>query len=187
MAKRINADTPKKRKIWTILCLIIVCAIAVALRADIVYRIYPLEFEDEIAFYGEKYAIDEYLICAVIYTESHFDEQAESGKGAIGLMQVMPDTGEWAAGIIGINDYSEDMLKDPETNINIGCWYLGYLTEMFDGDADMVLAAYNAGPSNVQQWTDSNGTLTIEFEETQTYLERVQRYYEIYKGLYDIF
>ena len=187
MAKKRNTDTPKRRRLWTIICLIAVCAIAFALRADIIYKLYPLEFEEKISFYGEKYAIDEYLICAVIYTESHFDEQAESGKGAVGLMQIMPDTGAWAAEIIGIEDYSEDMLKDPDTNINIGCWYLDYLKDMFEGDSDMVLAAYNAGPANVQQWADSDGNFIIEFEETQTYLERVKRHYEIYKGLYDIF
>ena len=80
------------------------------------------------------------------------------------------------------------MLSDPSTNIRIGCWYLGYLGGLFDADARKVLAAYNAGPSNVQQWLETDSALQdIPFEETEKYLERVQINYEIYQGLYDTF
>ena len=189
MAKRRkNEDNPQHRKIWTVVCLVVICVIAAVLRINLIYKLYPLEYQEEIALYSETYDLDEYLVCAVICTESHFDASAVSYKGASGLMQIMPDTGEWAAGIIGIEGFSEEMLFEPETNIMIGCWYLSYLADMFDGDQEKILAAYNAGPANVKGWIDSeDGSLTILYEETAEYVERVQRYYEIYKGLYDDF
>ena len=186
--RRKKADSPMKRKWWTIICLVAVCAAAIFLRASVVYRVYPLAYETEIATWSAEYAIDEYLVCAVIRAESSFDAEAVSPVGAVGLMQVMPSTGQWAAEKIGIPDYTEDMLSDPATNIRIGCWYLGYLGGLFDADARKVLAAYNAGPANVREWLETDSALQdIPFEETEKYLERVQINYEIYKGLYDTF
>lgn len=183
-----DAAIRKKQKIWTIVCLIAVCVCAILLRSVFVYKLYPLKYQDEIARYSKEYAIDEYFVCAVVYTESHFRVDARSGKGAMGLMQIMPDTGTWAAQKIGIEEFEEDMLYDPDVNIRIGCWYLHYLTKVFDGDADKVLAAYNAGPSRVKGWLDDDGELReIPFKETEEYLEKVQRYYEIYKGIYKDF
>lgn len=187
MTKRYRHRTSRgdNLKLWTILCLVLVCVAAIALRGFVVYRLYPLEFKDEIKASSAKYSLDKYMVCAVIYTESHFNKQAVSGPGAVGLMQVMPDTGAWAAGKMGLEGFSEDKLKDPETNIAIGCWYLQYLSDLFSGDMRKVLAGYNAGPANVQNWVDSEGALgDIPYEETKQYLDRVLRYYEIYKGLY---
>ena len=172
---------------WTIICLVLVCAVAVALRINLIYKLYPIKYEEEIALYAETYTIDEFFVCAVIYAESHFNAEAVSGKGAVGLMQVMPETGAWAAKKIGIDGFTDDMLNDPGTNIQIGCWYLNYLTNMFDGDARLVLAAYNAGPSNAREWITEDGELDVQFDETKDYLEKVQRYYEIYRGLYKEF
>ena len=189
MTKRRKAgDMPSKRKLWTVICLVVVCIAAFILRASIVYKIYPLEYQQEIAQWSDTYTIDAYLVCAVICTESGFDETAISPKGAVGLMQIMPSTGEWSAQKIGIEDYSNDMLLDPETNIQIGCWYLSYLGGLFESDARKVLAAYNAGPAKVQEWVESDSLLqNIPYDETKNYLERVQRNYEIYKGIYDEF
>ena len=185
--RRKKADENIKR-LWAVVCVVIVCAAAFFLRTSVIYRVFPLDYEDEIAAWSEEYSIDEYLVCAVIRAESSFDETAVSYRGAVGLMQIMPDTGKWVAEKIGIQDYTEDMLDDPSTNIQIGCWYLNYLGGLFDADARKVLAAYNAGPANVQGWLETDSALQdIPFEETEKYLKRVQRYYEIYKGLYDVF
>ncbi len=175
-------------KAWTIICLVLICAAAVILRGIIVYELYPLEYKEEIAASSAEYSLDKYIVCAVIYTESHFNDNAKSGKGAIGLMQIMPETGKWAAGKMGLEGYSADMLSDPEINIEIGCWYLNYLHGIFGDDTRKILAAYNAGPANVKDWTKSDGSLgDIPYKETKQYLERVLRYYEIYKGLYKDF
>lgn len=190
MAKRYRHKTGSgdNLKLWTILCLVLVCAAAIALRGFIVYSLYPLDFKDEIKASSAGYSLDKYMVCAVIYTESHFDKDAVSGPGAVGLMQIMPDTGAWAAGKMGLEGFTDDKLKDPETNIAIGCWYLKYLSDLFDGDMRKVLAGYNAGPNKVQDWVNSEGALgDIPYEETEQYLEKVLRYYEIYKGLYSDF
>ena len=190
MAKRYRhrINNRENLKIWTILCLVLVCFAAIALRGFIVYSVYPLEHKDEIKESSEKYSLDKHMVCAVIYTESHFDEQAVSGRGAVGLMQVMPATGAWAAEKMGLEGFSPEKLPQPEVNIAIGCWYLNYLTELFDGDMRKVLAGYNAGPNRVQSWINSEGALIdIPYEETEKYLEKVLRYYEIYKGLYKDF
>ena len=182
--KRYNLN--KSKKVWTVFCILLVFLIAILFRGIALYKIYPLEFKDEITRYSEMYSIDKYFVCAVIYVESRFDEKAASNKGAIGLMQIMPDTGKWAAEKIGLDGYSEDSLVDADVNIHIGCWYLSYLSQLFDRDARKVLAAYNAGPAKVQKWLDDDELLkNIPYEETEQYLNKVQDYYEVYKGLYN--
>lgn len=175
-------------KTWTVICLALIIIAAVALRWIIVYEIYPLEHREEITASSAEYSLDKYLVCAVIYTESSFKDDAKSSAGAIGLMQIMPNTGNWAAEKMELQDYSESKLSDPGVNIAIGCWYLNYLNDMFGGDMRKVLAAYNAGPANVKEWSKSDDSLSnIPYEETRQYLDRVLRYYEIYKGLYKDF
>lgn len=180
-----KADTPAKRKAWTIACLLLVCAVALLARGVFVYRIYPLEYKDYITRYSADYELDPYLVCAVINAESNFTADAQSHKSAIGLMQIMPSTGEWIAGKIGIDGYTEAMLTDPETNIRIGCWYLHYLNGLFDGNEDHMIAAYNAGQGKVQEWIATDAALEdIPYPETENYLKKVKTFYEIYKGLY---
>jgi len=185
--KRRIADSPKNIRIWTIVCIVLVCVIAFLLRGIVVYQFYPLEFKDEIKKYSEEYALDPYFVSSVIRTESSFDETAVSHRGAVGLMQIMPETGIWAAEKIGITDFSADMLTQPDVNIRIGCWYLRYLDDMFEGDQNKVMAAYNAGPSNVKEWAGDDELESIPFAETENYLVKVTRNYQIYKGLYDEF
>ncbi len=174
-------------KAWTILCVILVFAVALLLRGIIVYQIYPLKFEDLIAKYSDEFTLDEYFVSALICAESGFDEKAVSPRGATGLMQIMPETGAWVAEKMGIEGYSQEMLTDPATNIRIGCWYLRYLTDKFEGDQDKVMAGYNAGPNKVTEWAGEGKLGDIPYSETENYLIKVTRNYEIYKGLYDVF
>lgn len=178
----------RKLKVWTVLCLILVFAAALFLRGVVIYKFYPLDYQELINKYSKEYNVDKHLICAVIKAESGFRETALSKPGAMGLMQIMPDTGSWAAEKIGIENYRTSMLYQPDINIRIGCWYLNYLNGRFEGDAKKVLAAYNAGPSRVKEWTDSDGVLReIKFEETENYIVKIERNYDIYKGLYKDF
>ncbi len=194
MAKRRRRDydlPAKNRKVWTVLCLILVIAAAITFRVGI-DKYFPLEHEELIKKYSEEfslkdYGLDEYHIAAVICTESRFNEKAESNKGAVGLMQILPDTGAWAAEKIGMDDYDADRLWEPEVNIRLGCWYLSYLCDMFDGDLQKVFAAYNAGPGNVKEWIEDGKLVNIEHAETENYLIRIEKRYEIYKKLYDMF
>src|SRR5689334_20447472 len=102
------------------------------------------------------------LVAAVVNTESKFNPTARSRVGAIGLMQLVPRTGRW----MGANN-----LLDPVQNIQAGAKYLKYLSDQFDGDQQKVVAAYNAGPGNVQRF---NGV--PPFRETRNYVARVNDY-----------
>ncbi|MGI5918042.1 MAG: lytic transglycosylase domain-containing protein [Christensenellales bacterium] len=182
----------KHKKAWLVLCLVLIWGVGIALRLGVdIY--FPLKYQDLIVRYSKEFSlkekgIDEYHIAAIIRTESRFNEKAESKKGAIGLMQILPDTGAWAAEKIGIGDYTADSLWNPEVNIRIGCWYLAYLSDMFNGDLIKVFAAYNAGPTNVKNWLEDDGKLVnIGHAETQGYVIRVEKYYDIYKALYSDF
>ena len=186
-----NNRTVKDRKtarIWTVLCIVLVLAVAFLLRGVLVYKAFPLEYEELILKYSDEYNIDEHLVCSVISAESSFDETALSSPGAMGLMQIMPDTGGWIAEKLGVEDFEASMLYDPETNIKFGCWYLNYLSGLFDSDFRKVLAAYNAGQNRVFEWLDSDGELReIPYAETEEYILKIEKYYEIYKALYKDF
>jgi len=151
-----------------------------------------IKYKDMIEQYSAMYGLDPAFVTATIFVESSFIETAESDVGAIGLMQLMPSTGMWIAGKVGIEDYRIEMLTDPDVNIHLGCWYLSYLLDKFDGNLDTVTAAYNAGPRRVEEWlldkrySPDGKTLTyIPYEETRNHVERVNRHYEIYKGIYE--
>ena len=152
---------------------------------------YPLKYEDLIDRYSQEYQLDPGLVCAVIYAESGFDPKAVSVDGARGVMQIMPDTGDWIAGKLDMDDYDADMLFEPEVNIRFGCWMLNYLYGRFSGDAKKALAAYNAGQGNVDKWMKdpscSKDGLTLDhipFRETRNYVKKVMAAHDIYMERY---
>jgi len=152
---------------------------------------YPIGYKNIIVEYSNKYSIDPYLVATIINIESKYDKNAISKKEAKGLMQIGPQTGKWASEVLEIDNYNEDMLFDPETNIRIGTWYLDTLFKEFDGDLELVLAAYNAGSGNVKKWinderynSDGQGLTTIPFKETEDYIIKVKSTYKIYSRVY---
>ena len=156
-----------------------------------VRKIYPIKYKDYIFKYSEENGIDPYLTTSVIFVESKFYPNSISKKGARGLMQIMPKTGEWIAEQIGIEDYQVDDLFDIETNIRLGTWYLAYLMKQFDGDLILVLAAYNGGQGNVREWLQQNQQVSdfdnFPYKETRDYVVKIDCVYKIYKGLYNRF
>jgi soluble lytic murein transglycosylase len=94
---------------------------------------------------------DPIFIMAVIEAESGFNPNAQSYRGAIGLMQVMPNTGEWLAKKMDIPWEGEKSLHDPITNIRIGSAYLAELRAKFEADGRLYLAAYNMGSANLRK------------------------------------
>jgi soluble lytic murein transglycosylase len=152
---------------------------------------FPLKYSDYIMRYSKEYNLNPYLVAAVIKTESNFKKDAKSIKGAQGLMQITASTAEWAAGEMKLEDFNNDMLYQPEYNIRMGCWYIDNLKKEFNGNMDLVLAAYNGGRGNVQKWlADSSYSIDgktlsyIPFKETDKYVKRVKINYNIYKILY---
>lgn len=120
--------------------------------------------------------IDVSLVLAVIKTESSFDENAVSSKGAVGLMQLMPSTANYIAKKVNFNEQID--LFNPQTNLYLGICYLEYLIKKYD-DERVVLASYNAGETRVKSWI-TNGELNIPIKETKNYIKRVNRRRKLY-------
>ena len=151
---------------------------------------HPLEYEEEIYLYSEEFGVDPFLIMGLIHTESAFDSQAESYAGAMGLMQIMPDTGEWLAEKMNIEDFSTDMLLTADFSIRMGSFYLSMLIDYY-GTTDTALAAYNAGMGTVSAWLQDssysyNGETLyyIPYTETREYVVKVNTAAEKYRELY---
>lgn len=128
---------------------------------------------------ASKHGIDPALVKAVIAAESGFNPQAVSPKGAIGLMQVIPDTGA-RYGVTGdARRTAAQKLADPKTNITTGVRYLSDLLRMFSGNLELVLAAYNAGEGAVQK----HGNDIPPYAETQNYVKTVLQFYRYYNPM----
>ena len=121
------------------------------------------------------------LLAAVIYRESKFDARARSSSGAIGLMQLLPDTAKGIAVHTGGSRFRVADLYDPEINVRYGAFYLRRLLTKY-GDMRLALAAYNAGQANVDEWrADGKG---IAFAETREYVDSVLKTRDIYAHAY---
>jgi dephospho-CoA kinase len=154
---------------------------------------YPLEYREEILQASRKYNLSPALVSSVIRNESSFRPTVESSVGARGLMQLMPETAEWIAHKLKVDNYSFEQLYDPETNILFGCWYLNYLSTLFHGDPVCVVCAYHAGQGEIKSWLSnpavSSDGLTMSVDRlpdgpTKTYAGRVTRDYGIYQAKY---
>ena len=133
-----------------------------------------------------KYELDISLICAVINIESGWDKRAVSTSGAVGLMQVMPSTAKEVALKLQIEDYKDEDLYDKETNIEIGCFYLKYLLDLFDKNEELALYAYNAGPNKVREWQsntslwDGQNFIKVPYKETEKYVKKAKINKKVY-------
>ena len=153
-------------------------------------RLYPMEYVDLIRQRAAENGLEPAYVAAVVLAESSYDPQAVSSVGAQGLMQIMPETGEWIAGKFD-ETYVEGCLFDPETNLKYGCWYLGYLLNRYSGDKRCASAAYHSGQGTVDEWLKdpaySSDGVTLDVvggERANIYVDRVLEYYEKYEKLY---
>ena len=138
---------------------------------------------------AEKH-LDPALIAAVIYAETKFEPRT-SAKGALGLMQLEPETAEYIARLSGGYRFTTGDLATPKINVAYGSWYLRYLLDHYGGDELPAVAAYNAGLANVDAWVaKARGEGThlsvpnIPFPETKAYVERVLRAQSEYRHAY---
>lgn len=180
----------KKRIIIFVLLLIIAISIfAAVFKQTFEKQKYPLYYADLIDEYAGKNGLEPELVAAVIYCESSFDENAVSRAGAVGLMQLMPDTFDWLSRLME-DDFIGGEIDDIETNISCGCYYLGWMQRKF-GSQQAAIAGYNAGHGITAKWladtqysTDGMTLDSIPYSETQKYVEKVMKTKEIYKSLY---
>lgn len=183
----------KKKRFPFFRTLIAFIVIAVFVFGTVIY-FYPVKHLDIINKYSEKYNLRPEFICAIINTESGFDEREVSPKGAMGLMQVMKTTSDWAATKENILNYDFDNIFEPDLNIHIGCWYVSWLCQKYGNDKTLILSAYNAGSGNVAKWlsnekySDDGKTLAvIPFKETENYVKKVSSAEKFYKYILKVF
>lgn len=150
--------------------------------------LYPIKYSEHVDKASQDYNLEKSLIYAVIRTESDFNPKCESHAGAMGLMQVMPESFEWINKLKGETLGTENLLK-PEVNIDYGSYLLSYFYKYY-GNEQCALAAYNAG-FVVSDWLkDSNyssdgKTLdNVPYPETDKYIKKVERAKKMYNKLY---
>jgi soluble lytic murein transglycosylase len=152
---------------------------------------YPLEHEEVVRLEAARNGLDPALVAAVIDTESGFVADSRSGEGAVGLMQVQPDTARFVAGLPDRPSPSPARIGEPEVNIAYGTRFLRYLVERY-GSVDLALVAYNGGPSNLGRWleeAEAQGRALrvpddVPFAETRGFVSRVREATPIYRRAY---
>jgi soluble lytic murein transglycosylase len=150
----------------------------------------PLSYADVIREQAADKHLDPALIAAVIYAETKFDPRT-SDAGAVGLMQIMPQTAQFLARRSGATTFRVSDLGTPEVNIAYGSYYLRYLLNHYGGKTTLALAAYNGGEANVDRWAADSRTAgraltvaSIPFPETRAYVEKVLRTQRSYRKTY---
>lgn len=182
-----------KTVVFIVSVLLALVAVGIGLRflnQKLLADTYPLAYEAEITAASEKYHVDKALIYGVIKTESNFDPKAVSSAGAIGLMQLMPDTFTWLQTYYEEDSHTKDDLYDPAVNIDYGVGLLSILLDKYENE-ETALCAYNGGAGHVDEWltnpaySDDGKTLkVVPFGETSRYRRLVEQNKSIYNRLY---
>ncbi|HWR16754.1 MAG TPA: transglycosylase SLT domain-containing protein [Terriglobales bacterium] len=153
--------------------------------------LFPRPFWSDLKRYSEANELDPYLVASLIRQESEFNPGAISRANALGLMQVLPDTGRQLAKETKLRGFQPALLLTPHTNMQLGTRYFKHLLEKFNGTPEYALAAYNAGSTRVESWL-ADGTYrdpqefveSIPFTETREYVQAIMRNASVYKKLY---
>jgi soluble lytic murein transglycosylase len=162
------------------------------LSAEFRYLMFPIPYPIQVLENSAHYDLPPHLVYAMIREESRFDLKAVSRVGALGLMQLMPATGEYVARELELPEWGDEYLFEPEINLAFGVWYASSLMEVSGHDLLRMLAAYNAGPGNAKRWfeksTDAPSAVDIvdgiDFKETRSYVQRVVESANVYHSLY---
>lgn len=149
----------------------------------------PRAYEWLVTPAAQRYGIDPNLLLAVMRVESAYQKHIVSYAGAVGLMQIMPRTGQLIAHALDRNGFSPADLLDPRVNVEFAAWYLSSLLNRFDGRLPLAIAAYNGGPHNVRRWIQESAEQTpldvllerIPFTQTHRYVRKVLVHYEAYR------
>lgn len=188
-----NLRTIKKSiiSIFSIVIILILLFSIIRIQDIVIKSIYPQKYNEYVEKYALEYGVDSMLIYAIIKAESNFKPGIKSNSNAMGLMQLLDETAKETAKKIGL-DYTEGCLYDPETNIRLGIKYYSELLEEYDNNYMLALTAYNAGTGNVKKWieqgiikSDGSNIEDIPYKETNNYVRKIVRDYNIYKDLYN--
>ncbi len=149
----------------------------------------PRAYEWLVVPAARRYGLDPNLLLAVMRVESAYQKHIVSYAGAVGLMQIMPRTGQLIAHTLGHDDFTPADLLDPDLNLEFAAWYLTSLIRRFDGHLPLAIAAYNGGPHNVRRWIQEGAAETpldvllerIPYTQTHRYVRKVLVHYEAYR------
>lgn len=163
----------------------------VRIQDTILKTIYPTKYEEYVEKYAGEYGIDKYMIYAIIKAESNFNPEVTSQSDAIGLMQLLEETAIERSSAINELEVTKQDLYNPEINIQLGTSYYSYLLSYYKGNTVLALTAYNAGIGNVDTWIregimkqDGSDIENIPYKETNNYVRKILRDYQIYLKLY---
>ena len=189
-----------KRRV--IVSLVLLIAVILLISSNTFWRwMYPIGYQSLIQQSARANQLDPLLVASVVRVESQFHQKDVSHAGAIGLMQLMPDTAQWIATQMtqqgtqhvgeGQGQANTHDLASPQLNIQLGTWYIRYLIAQFHGNQVAAIAAYNGGPKRVQGWLTNgtwNGKLQtitdIPVGETRHFVDRVFYNYDLYQRIY---
>lgn len=151
--------------------------------------LFPLAYFTPIRKWSNQRNLNPFLVLSLMRQESRFQPKIRSVAGAVGLMQVLPETAEWVSGKAGLKDYQIDGIDD---NINLGTWYLDYTHRNYNDNSMLAISSYNAGPGNVDRWVKQNSVTDVDvfvedipFPETKNYVKSVSENYWNYLRLYN--
>ncbi len=151
---------------------------------------YPIYYSDLVLPDAAEYDLDPLLVFALIRQESLYEGFATSYAAAQGLMQIIPDTGQWIATQLGWPNYQNSDVYRPYINVAFGTYYLRFVLDQVDDLPFAALAGYNGGPGNAMQWLGISGpdldlfVQAIGYDETRTYVRRIYEQYDVYRALY---
>lgn len=187
----VGAGRLRRLRLAAVLTLVVALIVGIALTAK-VRREHSLPLADVaiIRHQAQEKHLNPALIAAVIYAETKFDPR-ESSAGAQGLMQILPSTAEYLARITHGTTFTVSDLANAEVNIAYGSYYLSYLLQHYDGAQLPAIAAYNAGLTNVDHWSQkaraTGGELAlrdIPFPQTRAYVSKVMSAESTYTQFY---
>lgn len=187
------------RKIIKLLIIFIILLITyfilfklIRLQDKILMQMYPTKYSEYVTKYSEENKVDKYMIYAIIKAESNFKPDVKSESDAIGLMQLLEDTAIEVSNTVDNQSITKEELYTPETNIKLGVSYFAYLLNHYNDNSILALTAYNAGMGNVDTWiktgvikADGTDVENIPYKETNNYVRKILRDYQIYIKLYD--
>jgi soluble lytic murein transglycosylase len=162
-----------------------------ALKQQLAYwhALYPFPFVEVIEQQSQRHDLNPLLVTALIRQESRFEPDIKSKVGAVGLMQMMPKTGAWAAQNLNLKTYT---LENPDDNIKLGTWFLDQIHRTFKNNSLLAVASYNAGQGNMAKWMQQRKSMdpdefveAIPYDETKDYVKQVFGNYWNYLRLYD--
>jgi soluble lytic murein transglycosylase len=154
---------------------------------------YPLAFMSQVRTQANINKIDPHWVLSIMREESHFKPDTLSRSNAMGLMQILPSTGKWIAQKVGHRRFNKNHLWKPEVNVKFGCWYLKYLSDLFNADLFLASASYNGGQGNIQRKVEKGpyahlGVLErldkVPLPETRDYYKKVMGSYWNYGRIY---